>query len=144
MGDYRPISLITSLYKIILKMLSNWLRGVMGMLVSSTKSVFIHGRKILDNIIIANECLDLKRSKKENGVVCKLDMEKAYNRVDWDFLFWVLQSTSFWEKWISLMQGCVVDTCFSILINGTSKGFFKPLEVLDKEIPFFSLLLRMD
>lgn len=62
------------------------------MLVSLTQSVFfIHGRQILDSIIIANECVDLKRHNKKKGMICKLDMRKAYDRVDWDFLFWVLR-----------------------------------------------------
>lgn len=73
MGDIRPISLVGSLYKIISKVLSVRIKEVMGVLVSSTQSAFIHGRQILDNILIANECVDsLQRDKKE-GVVCKLD-----------------------------------------------------------------------
>lgn len=51
-------------------------------MVSSTQSAFIQGRKILDSILIANECMDIKRRKREIGVIGKLDMEKAYDRVD--------------------------------------------------------------
>lgn len=76
MGDYRPINLVGSLYKIISKVLSVRIKDVMGEVVSSTQSVFIHGRQISNNILIANEC-----DRKEE-VMCKLDMENAYDKVD--------------------------------------------------------------
>lgn len=54
----------------------------MGLVVSSTQSPFILGRQIMDSILIANECVDLRRRHRKQGVVCKLDMEKAYDRVN--------------------------------------------------------------
>lgn len=98
LGDYRPINLVTSLYKIVAKVLSLRLRGVMEYVVSYTQSAFIKGRQILDSVLIANECVDGCKRDREPGVVCKLDMEKAFNRVDWDFLFWVLRKKGFGER----------------------------------------------
>lgn len=80
--DFHPISLITSLYKIISEVLSLRLREVMGSVVGATQSAFIIGRQITDNILIANECVDMRRRTKLKGVVCKLDLEKAYDKVD--------------------------------------------------------------
>lgn len=82
LSDYRPINLVSSLQKIILKVLVIWLRGIMGWVVSSTQSTFIQGRQIIDSILIANECVDVRRKGREKGVVCKLDMEKAYDKVN--------------------------------------------------------------
>lgn len=87
MGDFRLISLVTSLYKIISKALAWRLRTIMGDVVSATQSTFIQERQILDNILIDNECVDSMMRSRSKGVVCKVDMEKAYDRVDWDFLF---------------------------------------------------------
>lgn len=82
MGDFRPISLVTSLYKVISKVLVWRLRLVIGEMVSSTHSAFIQGSQILDSILIANECVDMMRRSRNKGVVCKVDMKKAYDRVD--------------------------------------------------------------
>lgn len=98
MGDYRPISLVTSLYKIISKVLACRLRLVIGEVVSATQSAFIQGRQILDSTLIANECVDSMKKCKNKWVVCKVDMEKAYDRVDWDLLFWALRKKGFGES----------------------------------------------
>lgn len=77
----------------------------------------------MDSILIANEYVDSRKRCGEQGMVCKLDMEKAYDKVDCDFLFYVLRKKSFTERWLKWMGGCVVDPFFSILVNDTSKGF---------------------
>nr|CAN74099.1 hypothetical protein VITISV_028591 [Vitis vinifera] len=77
--DYRPISLVRSLYKIIAKVLANRLKGVMGKLVSNSQNAFVEGRQILDAILVANEAIDSRKRSVGTGLVCKLDIEKAYD-----------------------------------------------------------------
>ena len=72
-SDFRPISLITSLYKIIAKVLSGRLRGVLHETIHSTQGAFVQGRQILDAVLIANEIVDEKRRSGEEGVVFKID-----------------------------------------------------------------------
>lgn len=64
--------------------------------------------------------------KKSGGVglICKIDLEKSYDRVDWGFLKWVLIKKGFHSKWINWIMGCTSNPWFSILINGMLKGFF--------------------
>ena len=101
---FRPISLITSLYKIIAKVLSRRLRGVPHETIHSTQDAFVQGRQILDAVLIANEIVDERRRSREEGVVFKIDFEKAYDHVRWDFLDQVLEKKGFgprWRKWMS-------------------------------------------
>ena len=74
-SDFRPISLITSLYKIITKLLSGRLRGVLHETIPFTQGAFVQGRKILDAVLIANEMLDEKRHSGEEGVALKIDFQ---------------------------------------------------------------------
>ena len=88
--DFRPISLTGSIYKLIAKVLANRLKKVMNKLVNSAQNAFVDGRQILDASLIANEVIDSMLKKKEKGVLCKLDIEKAYDKINWNFLIVVL------------------------------------------------------
>ncbi|RVW92464.1 putative ribonuclease H protein [Vitis vinifera] len=102
-SDYRPISLITSLYKIIAKVLTGRLRGILHETIHSTQRAFVQGRQILDAVLIANEIVDEKKRSGEEGVVFKIDFEKAYDHVSWDFLDHVMEKKGFnprWRKWM--------------------------------------------
>ena len=94
-SDFRPISLITSLYKIIAKVLSGRLRRVLHETIHSTQGTSVQGRQILDAVLITNEIMDEKRRSGEEGVVLKIDFEKAYDHVSWDFLDHVLEKKGF-------------------------------------------------
>ena len=71
-SDFRPISLITCLYKIIVKVLLGRLRGVLHETIHSTQGAFVQGRQILDAVLITNEIVDEKRQLGEEGVVFKI------------------------------------------------------------------------
>ena len=94
-SDFRPISLITSLYKIIVKVLLEHLRGILHETIHSPQGAFVQRRQILDVIFIANEIVNEKRRLREEGVVFKIDFEKAYDHVSWDFLDHVLEKKGF-------------------------------------------------
>ena len=75
--DYRPINLVGGLYKILAKGLANRLKKVVGQVVSSAQNTFLEGKLILDAALFANEVMDSMSRRKESGLLCQLDIEKA-------------------------------------------------------------------
>lgn len=143
MNDFRPISLLGSLYKILAKILANRLRQVIGSVVSEVQPAFVKNRKILDGILIANEVVDEAHKSKKDLMLFKVDFEKAYDSVDWGYLDEVMGSMSFptlWRKWI---KECVCTATASVLVNGSPTDKFhleRGLLQCDPLSPFLFLL----
>ena len=123
--DFRPICLVGSLYKLLAKVLANILNKVMNNLVNKAQNAFVEGKKILDAFLAANEIIDSIVKKKDGGVLCKLDIEKAYDHINWSFLLKVLQKMGFGIKWVKWIRWCIFTPSFSVLVNGSSTGFLK-------------------
>ena len=133
LGDFRPISLVGSLYKWLAKVLANRLKKV----VSKAQGAFVEGRQILYAVLIVNEAIDSVLKNNESGILCKLDLEKAYDKVDWNFILTVIQKMGFGEKWIGWIKWCISTASFSVLVNGTVE---RERERKEKNLIFIHLI----
>ena len=100
LGDFRPISLLGGLYKFLAKVLTNRLKEVLDKVVSADQNAFVKGRQILDASLIANEVIEFWLKHKEKGLICKLDIEKAYDNINWNFLMKVMHKMGFGVRWM--------------------------------------------
>ncbi|CAN1812553.1 LINE-1 reverse transcriptase homolog [Linum perenne] len=123
--DLRPISLVGCRYKVLSKLLTERLKRVMGYLISRNQCAFIGGRQILDASLIVNEVIDVRKRSGRPGLVFKLDLEKAYDHVNWELLLTMLDKMGFLQRCIRWIRSCVTSPIFSVIINGEAKGYFK-------------------
>ncbi|CAI0556305.1 unnamed protein product, partial [Linum tenue] len=123
--DLRPISLIGSVNKIISKVLTERLKPIMSKLISGNQFSGIRGRQIHEASLIANELVDSRRKSGKPGLIFKLDIEKAFDNVNWECLVKIMASFGFppaFQRWI---HGLVSSAHLSVLVNGEAAGFFK-------------------
>ncbi|XP_050277754.1 uncharacterized protein LOC126719217 [Quercus robur] len=109
-------------------------------IISPSQNAFVRNRQILDPALIANECLDSRVKTGLPGILCKLDVEKAFDHVNWGFLIQLLEWSGFSAKWRQWIFFCISTVRFSILINGTPCGFFESSKGLRQGNPLSPLL----
>ncbi|XP_019163496.1 PREDICTED: uncharacterized protein LOC109159839 [Ipomoea nil] len=124
-SDLRPIALCNVIYKVLAKMLANRLKGHLEHIVSHSQSAFVPDRLLTDNILVAGEIGHYLRRKTGGSIgwaALKLDMAKAYDRMEWSFLEGMMRALGFEKDWTDLLMLCVTSVNYSILVNGTTVG----------------------
>jgi hypothetical protein len=139
-GDYRPISLCNLCYKLISKIIATRIKPILSRFLSQEQLGFLKGRQILDAIGTAQECLHSIKRKKSKALILKLDLKKAFDCIDWDFLRMILIQTGFSHSMIKWIMSCVTSANLAILVNGESSPFFRIGRGLRQGCPLSPLL----
>ena len=127
--QYRPISLSNVVSRLASNVLANRLKWLFPQIISENHSTFMSNRLITDNVLVAFETMhhiSQKRSDKVGEMALKLDMSKAYDRVEWGCLEGIMRKMGFAEEWVTIMMRCVSTVKYSVKINGKPRGCITP------------------
>ncbi|KAL0300285.1 UNVERIFIED_CONTAM: Retrovirus-related Pol polyprotein from type-2 retrotransposable element R2DM [Sesamum angustifolium] len=124
-ADFRPISCCNVIYKVISKILVCRFREILDLLISPSQNAFIPGRLISDNVLLAQELFSgYNQCRLPPRCALKVDLRKAYDTVEWDFLFATLRLFGFPAVFIRWIEECVTSAHYSVVVNGGVHGFF--------------------
>lgn len=129
LNQFRPINLWNVIYKIASKVLANRLKMLLPDIVSEEQSAFVLGRLIINNITAAYEYLHFMKQKcplDQRYCALKLDMKKAYDRVEWSYLRAIMLKLGFHQFWVNMVMRLVTTVSFLVLFNGECLDSFKP------------------
>lgn len=140
---YRPICLLNVDYKGVTKTLNNRLLTVAKEVIGANRTGFVKGRNILEGVVILHEVIHELRSKRKKGLILKIDFEKAYDRVRWDFLEEVMKGKGFPDKWIKWVMQTVEGGKVCVNVNRERSPYFKTFRGLRQGDPLSPLLFNI-
>jgi len=125
MDEFRPISLCNCIYKIMENVMDRRIKGVLSTLISKEKFKFLEGRQIHEAIRVAHEWIHSMKTKKLKGEILKIDLSKAYDRVNWLYIRFILTHLGFEFDFIKWVMCCISFSSFFVLINGSTFPLFE-------------------
>lgn len=125
MSEMRPISLCNVVMRILMKVMANRLKPCLNSIISNNQSAFVEGRLLTDNALIAfeiNHYIQRKTQGKYGVAGLKLDISKAYDRLEWSYVEMMLVKFGFPQVWIDRLMHCVKTVSYTFIRDGTIFG----------------------
>ena len=141
--QYRPICLLNVSFKIFTKAGTNRLNRVAQQVVNPCQSAFMPGRNIMEGAVILHETIHELHTKKLDGVVFKIDFEKAYDKVKWSFLQQTLKMKGFSPKWCKWIESFVSGGSVGIKVNDDIGHYFQTKKGLRQGDPMSPILFNI-
>ncbi|XP_062088542.1 uncharacterized protein LOC133795108 [Humulus lupulus] len=139
--DYRPIACCSTIYKCISKLLCSRLASVLPSLVGQNQGAFVQGRSIAHNVMILQDILkNYRRKNTYPRCTIKIDISKAYDTVDWNFIEDLLNALNMPSRFVQLVMTCIRSTTYSLLMNGRIQGGFQGAKGLRQGDPLSPLI----
>ena len=141
--QYRPICLLNVVYKIFTKALMLRMEKSMSKIISKSQNAFIKGRNIMDGVMSLHEILHDTKVRKKEGLVLKLDFEKAYDKINWKFLMDCLKQRGFGAKWCAWIWQVMTSGTLSVKVNNSLVSYFKSGKGVRQGDPLSPLLFNI-
>ena len=144
--EYQPISLGNVVARVVSKVIANRVKTILPSVISNSQSAFVPTRLITDNTLVAYEMLHRmqKRQKGKIGhMAVKLNISKAYDRIEWNFLKQIMLKIGLPEQWVGLAMKTVQTASYSFLINGEPRGHITPTHGIKQGDPLSPYLFLL-
>jgi mannosylglycoprotein endo-beta-mannosidase len=125
LSNWRPITLLGSTYKVLAKVLAGRIKAALTHIIRPNQTGFVEGRSIIDNTFMAQEAFEWAEESEQDLVLLLLDFEKAFDRIEWGFLFTALAKLGFSETWIRWVKTLYLEASSAIKVNGTTGPTFQ-------------------
>jgi len=126
LDKFQPIALCNVIYKVISKVIANRLKPLLPLLISPEQPKYVEGRQIMDGIILSHEIIHSLKHSNQVGIILKLDLSKAFDKLSWNYTQQMLIAFGFSSMRIHWIMSLISSSFFSILVNGIPSRTFSP------------------
>jgi mannosylglycoprotein endo-beta-mannosidase len=140
LSNWKPITLLGSIYKVLAKTLAGRIQSALTHIIRPNQTGFVEGRSILDNVFMAQEALGWAEESEQDLVLLLLDFEKAFDIIEWGFLFTALTKLGFSGTWVSWVGSLYQAASSAIKVNGATGLDFQLVRSVKQGCPLATYL----